>query len=74
MKVERIKCHHGNVMAERVSFDDGRLKSFKGGLTPCCFDELCTPAEGLGFIIVDRQGLPKRIFNGKSLVDGKKSP
>jgi hypothetical protein len=60
MKV--IKCPHGNVM-----YSDSVIQGVRrvhAGIPQCCFEMLCTPAEGEGFIIVDRGGRQKLIHQG----------
>jgi hypothetical protein len=60
--VRELRCPHGKTMfSDRT---DGGVRRIHGGVPACCFDMLCTPAAGNGFIIVQRDGRQKRIHDG----------
>jgi hypothetical protein len=40
------------------------VRRIHGGIPSCCFDMLCTPAAGEGFVILQRDGQQKRVHNG----------
>ena len=64
----KILCPHGKIMYSDRTINGRR--HVHAGIPICCFDMLCTPAGGDGFIIVDRRGRQKRIHQG-SLVNAK---
>ena len=64
----KILCPHGKTMySDRII--NGR-RHVHAGIPQCCFDMMCRPAEGDGFIIIDRRGRQKRIHQ-MSLVDAR---
>ena len=60
--VRTIQCPHGRTMfSDRT---ENGVRRIHGGIPSCCFDMLCTPAAGEGFVILQRDGQQKRVHNG----------
>ena len=62
MSGSQILCPHGHVMFSDTTV--GGVRRVHGGIPDCCFDMLCHPAAGDGFVIVQRDGKQKRIHDG----------